>query len=71
MSWLNDLQVIVEELKKELEGKEKMKINMDFRLWLTSFSIPEFPKNILQDSVKMTKDPPKGIKANVEQIYKN
>ena len=54
-----------------MEGKDKMKINTDFRLWLTSFSIPEFPKNLLQESVKMTKDPPKGIKANVEQIYKN
>lgn len=58
-------QIIVLENKKD----KSKKFDPNFRLWLTSASSPDFPISLLQRSVKMTKDPPKGIKANMTELY--
>ena len=74
MSWLPRLESLIEDISFELTKKDKereKKINTDFRLWLTTMSTESFPLSLLQEGVKMTKDPPKGIKANLEQIYLN
>lgn len=41
----------------------------DFRLWLTSASTEIFPSSILQASVKITMEPPKGLKNNLKRTY--
>ena len=68
VSWLPNLERIIEEM-----GSEKMAKSLDgnFRLFLTAFSTPDFPISILQNGIKLTKDPPKGVKANMLQIYLN
>jgi dynein heavy chain len=43
----------------------------DFRLWLSSSPHPQFPIAILQASLKMTTEPPKGLKANLSRLYSN
>jgi hypothetical protein len=40
-----------------------------FRLWLTSMSLDGFPQTILQNSVKLTSEPPKGIKTSLLRTF--
>ena len=43
----------------------------NFRLWLSSAPHPQFPISILQQSIKITTQPPRGIKLNLLRLYKS
>ncbi|XP_028285542.1 dynein heavy chain 2, axonemal [Parambassis ranga] len=62
LSWMPELDKLV----KELQVK---KPHSDFKLWLSSAPHPEFPITILQAGIKMTTEPPKGVKANMKRLY--
>ncbi|KAK2862756.1 hypothetical protein Q5P01_002289 [Channa striata] len=62
LSWMPDLDKLVEQLQVE-------KPHSNFRLWLSSSPHPEFPITILQAGIKMTTEPPKGVKANMKRLY--
>ena len=62
LSWMPKLEKIVE----SIPGKST---NEHFRLWLSSSPTPDFPITILQAGIKMTTEPPKGLKANLIRLY--
>ncbi|XP_071951094.1 dynein axonemal heavy chain 2-like isoform X2 [Antedon mediterranea] len=62
LSWMPQLAKLVEQLQVE-------EPHQDFRLWLSSSPHPEFPISILQAGIKMTTEPPKGLKANMKRLY--
>ena len=60
-SWMPSLVRLLESFE------ESPLVNKSFRLFMTSMPVPYFPVPVLQNSIKLTNEPPKGIRANVRR----
>ena len=56
-------------LEKQNHPDNLENVNQQFRLFLTSNPVDYFPISILQNGMKLTNEPPRGIKANLSKIY--
>lgn len=63
-SWMPVLENIVNKFEEEQDD-----CHDEFRLFLTSMPVNYFPVSILQNGLKLTTEPPRGIKANLKRSY--
>jgi dynein heavy chain len=57
------------EFEKLQELQDENKINPEYRLWLTSMPTTVFPVPVLQSGIKLTNEPPRGLKANLKRTF--
>ncbi|XP_078448652.1 dynein axonemal heavy chain 6 [Lampetra planeri] len=63
-SWM----LAMEEMIKALSEPNAV-IHPDYRLFLSSMPTRNFPVTVLQNSVKVTNEPPKGLRANIRRAF--
>ena len=62
-SWMDELERIVTDTNLQQSAHAR------YRLWCTSYPSKKFPVSILQNSVKMTNEAPKGLRLNMMRSY--
>merc|ERR1719506_3588673 len=70
-SWMPTLETLVEGLSRNIvdEPQSADEVHAFFLLWLTAMPAPSFPISTLQNSIKMTVEPPKGLRNSLIRSY--
>jgi len=61
----------MDEFERLLEKQDVSLMHEDYRLWLTSDPTSNFPVPILQSGIKLTQEPPRGLKANMANTFRD
>jgi dynein heavy chain len=64
VSWLAKLEQMVEHMQNNPDA-----VDSNFRLWLTSMPSERFPVPVLQNGIKITNEPPRGLRANLARTF--
>ncbi|KAA0178391.1 hypothetical protein FNF27_00240 [Cafeteria roenbergensis] len=64
VSWLPKLEALLEQA-----SAADPPAHPDYRLWLTSMPTSKFPVPVLQNGIKLTQEPPRGLKANLRRTF--
>ena len=62
----------MEEIEQQIvfwSNPENQKPHEDFRLWITCQPHSRFPLGLLQKVIKVTNEPPKGLKAGLNKTF--
>ena len=65
-SWMASLESLIERL---VDTQSDLHVKPSFRLFLTSMPASYFPVSVLQNGIKLTTEPPRGLKANLKRSY--
>ena len=70
-SWLPTLDRLVASCAAAAEGVASAgrRPHRDYRLWLTAFPTAAFPVGVLQAAVKLTNEPPEGLRASLGRAF--
>ena len=63
-SWMLSMERLIVEMIEQSD-----EVHQHFRLFLSSMPSVSFPVSVLQNSVKVTNEPPKGLKANIKRAF--
>lgn len=63
-SWMINMESIIKNINEGITT-----CHPNFRLYLSSMPAKTFPVSVLQNSVKVTSEPPKGIRANMKRAF--
>ncbi|XP_053553128.1 LOW QUALITY PROTEIN: dynein axonemal heavy chain 6-like, partial [Bombina bombina] len=64
ISWMLPMEELIKSFTEP-----NVSINENFRLFLSSMPSNIFPVTVLQNSVKVTNEPPKGLRANIRRAF--
>lgn len=62
---------LLPDLESRMDNLFKRKMNPNFRIFMSAVPIDDFPISLLQRSLKITQEPPTGIRNNMLRLYKN
>ncbi|RZC39366.1 dynein heavy chain 6, axonemal, partial [Asbolus verrucosus] len=63
-SWMLSMERLVLAI-----AENPARVHKEFRLYMSSMPSKAFPVSVLQNSVKVTNEPPKGIRANIKRAF--